>query len=251
MAVTGWVGEVVDAVSVWGFGLLCVVVLVGALLQVAIGFGLGMICAPVLAVVEPSLVPIVNLVLACVVTSVVLVQDGAHLDLRGTGWALLGRVPGTVAGAALVAVMSTRMLALLVAGMVAFGTMASLRGFRPRPTRTAVAVAGAVSGLMGTSTSIGGPPMAMVWQKFAGPRLRSTMGAFFLIGSAFSLATLTLSGEVDVHNLRYALFLTPAAAAGIALARPIGRHLDVRRTRNAAMGLAVTGAAILLIQQFG
>jgi uncharacterized membrane protein YfcA len=238
-------------VSVWGFALLCAVVVVGALLQVAIGFGLGMICAPVLAVVEPSLVPIVNLVLACVVTSAVLVQDGAHLDLRGTGWALVGRVPGTIAGAALVAVMSTRLLALLVSAMILFGAVASLWGFRPRPTRTAVAVAGAVSGLMGTSTSIGGPPMAMVWQRFAGPRLRSTMGAFFLFGSALSLGTLAVSGEIDVHNLRYALFLLPAAAVGIVLARPVGRRLDVRRTRNAAMALALTGAAILLVQQFG
>lgn len=237
--------------GVWGFALLCVVVAVGALLQVAIGFGLGMIAAPVLALVEPSLVPIVNLVLACVVTSVVLVQDGAHLDLRGTGWALAGRVPGTIAGVALVAVMNTKALALLVVAMVTFGVVASLSGFRPRPTRTAVAVAGAVSGMMGTSTSIGGPPMAMVWQKFAGPRLRSTMGAFFLVGSALSLGLLAVSGEVDLHNLRYALFLTPAAVLGIVLARPIGKYLDVRRTRNAAMGLAVTGAAILLVQQFG
>jgi uncharacterized protein len=191
-------------VSIWGFALLCVVVAVGALLQVAIGFGLGMIAAPVLAFVEPSLVPIVNLVLACVVTSVVLVQDGAHLDLRGTGWALAGRIPGTIAGAALVAFMSTKTLSLLVVAMVVFGVVATVRGFRPRPTRTTVALAGAVSGMMGTSTSIGGPPMAIVWAKFAGPRLRSTMGAFFLVGSALSLGTLAVSGEVDPHNLRYA-----------------------------------------------
>lgn len=237
--------------NIWAFALLSAVVMLGALLQVAIGFGLGMISAPVLAIVEPTLVPIVNLVLACVVTTVVLIQDGAHLDLRGTGWALLGRVPGTIAGAALVAIMSTKTLAVLVTAMIVFGTVASISGYRPQPTRTTVTLAGALSGLMGTSTSIGGPPMAMVWQKFAGPRLRSTMGAFFLFGSALSLTTLALSGEVDTHNLRYALFLTPAAAVGILLARPLATHLDVRRTRNTAMALALTGAAILLVQQFG
>lgn len=237
--------------NLWAFALLSAVVMLGALLQVAIGFGLGMICAPVLAIVEPTLVPIVNLVLACVVTTVVLIQDGAHLDLRGTGWALLGRIPGTIAGAALVTIMSTRTLAVLVTAMIIFGVAASITGYRPQPTKTTVTLAGALSGLMGTSTSIGGPPMAMVWQKFAGPRLRSTMGAFFLFGSALSLTTLALSGEVDTHNLRYALYLTPAAAIGIALARPLAKHLDVRRTRNTAMGLALTGATILLIQQFG
>lgn len=54
-----------------------------------------------------------------------------------------------------------------------------------------------------------------------------------------------------LHNLRHALFLAPAAVPGIVLARPIGRYLDVTRTRNAAMALAVTGAAMLFVQQFG
>jgi uncharacterized membrane protein YfcA len=238
-------------VSVWAFLLLCPVVLVGSLLQGAIGFGLGLIAAPVVAIIAPSLVPVVLLVLACVVTSTVLVLDGAHLDLRGTGWALVGRVPGTVGGAVLVAVLPAKPLALLVVLMVVVGVVASLRGFQPRPTRSAVVVAGAVSGLMGTATSIGGPPMAMVWQRFAGPRLRSTMGAFFLVGSALSLIALTVSGSVDFHTLRYALFLAPAAALGVVLARPVGKRLDVRRTRITAMALAVTGAGILLVRQFG
>lgn len=237
-------------VTVWGFVLLNVVVLLGALLQVSIGFGLGMIAAPVLAVVEPSLVPVVNLLLAVGLTAAVLTQDRAHLDLRGTGWALIGRVPGTLAGAALVAFLPARSLAFLVVAMVVFGVAATAWGFRPRPTRRAVVVAGAMSGLMGTATSIGGPPMAMVWAQFAGPRLRSTMGAFFLVGSAMSLVALTVSGSVDLHNLRYALYLAPAAALGLVLARPIGKRLDVRRTRIAAMTVALVGAAILCVRQF-
>ncbi|GAB1510141.1 sulfite exporter TauE/SafE family protein [Actinophytocola sp. KF-1] len=226
------------------------VVLLGTLLQVSIGFGLGLVAAPVLAIVAPPLVPVVNLLLAVGITAAVLVQDRAHLDLRGTGWALAGRVPGTLAGATLVALLPARPLAFLVVAVVVFGVVATVWGFRPRPTRRAVVVAGAMSGLMGTTTSIGGPPMAMVWQQFAGPRLRSTMGAFFLAGSAMSLAALTVSGSVDLHNLRYALLLSPAAAAGFLLARPIGKHLDVRRTRFAAMGVALAGATILLVRQF-
>jgi uncharacterized membrane protein YfcA len=237
-------------VSVLGFSVLCVVVLVGALLQVSIGFGLGMIAAPVLALVDSSLVPVVNLVLACAVTSAVLVQDGAHLDVRGAGWALVGRVPGVVAGALLVAFLPARPLALLIVATVVAGVVVTVLGYRPRPTRRAVAVAGMVSGVMGTATSIGGPPMAMVWARFAGPRLRSTMGAFFLVGSAMSLAALAVTGSVRFDDLRYALFLAPAAAAGLLLARPVGRRLDIRRTRTVAMAMSLTGAAVLAVQQF-
>jgi len=239
-----------SSVTGWAFSLLCVVVLVGTLLQVSIGFGLGMISAPFLALVEPALVPVVNLVLACGVTTAVLVRDGAHLDVRGAGWALTGRVPGVVLGAALVVLLPARPLALLVAAVVVLGVVVSLWGFRPRPTRRAVVVAGLMSGMMGTATSIGGPPMAMVWQRFAGPRLRSTMGAFFLVGSAMSLGALALSGSVRLDVLRYSLFLAPAAAVGVALAGPIGRRLDVRHTRIAAIALSLAGAAVLTLRQF-
>lgn len=236
--------------SVLGFAVLCAGVMLGAMLQVSIGFGLGMIAAPVLAIVDPSLVPAVNLVLACCVTAGVLVQDGASLDVRGAGWALAGRVPGVVAGTLLVVLLPRRMLALLVVAAVFIGVAITVYGFRPRPSRHAVVVAGAMSGLMGTATSIGGPPMAMVWAQFAGPRLRSTMGAFFLVGSAMSLAALTLAGAVRAADLRYSLLLVPAAAVGFLLARPVGRRLDVRRTRIAAMAMSVTGAAVLVVQQF-
>ncbi|HEX6356666.1 hypothetical protein [Actinophytocola sp.] len=84
-----------------------------------------------------------------------------------------------------------------------------------------------------------------------GPRLRSAVGASFLVRSVMSFAAAALAGSVDLHSPRYALFLALAAALGFLLARPFGKHLDVRRTRITAMGLALTGAATLLVRQFG
>ncbi|MFD3735880.1 sulfite exporter TauE/SafE family protein [Streptomyces sp. NPDC058632] len=232
------------------FALLSTTVVVGALLQVSVGFGLGMIAAPVFSLVDPSLTPSVVLVLAAGVTAAVLVRERGRADLRGCGWALVGRMPGVLAGALLVAVLSARHLALLVAGMVLAGVVVSLAGFVPRQRRGSVLVAGMASGLMGTATSIGGPPMAMVWQRLTGPELRATMSAFFLVGSLMSLAALGAAGAVGAGTLRSTVLLAPAAAAGVLLARPLSRRLDVRRTRAVAMVLAVAGASVLVLRQF-
>ncbi|GAA0918521.1 MULTISPECIES: TSUP family transporter [Streptomyces violaceusniger group] len=123
------------------FTLLFITVAVGALLQVAIGFGLGLLAAPVIAVFDPSLTPVAVLLLATGVTAAVLVLEGGHLDLRGAGWALAGRVPGVLGGAALVAVLPARYLALLVAAVVVTGVAVSLRGFVPAPRRRSVLLA--------------------------------------------------------------------------------------------------------------
>ncbi|WP_329378039.1 sulfite exporter TauE/SafE family protein [Streptomyces sp. NBC_01716] len=231
------------------FALLCAVVLIGTVFQVSIGFGLGLLAAPVIALVAPALVPVV-LLLSTAVTGSVLLLDRAHVNLRGAGWALLGRVPGVIAGAALVALLPARWLALCVAGVVVVGVVASVRGFRPTPTRRAVVLAGMASGLMGTATSIGGPPMALVWQRMKGPELRSTMSGFFLAGSLMSLVALAAVGAVHTDSLRHTVLLTPAAACGVLLARPLSDKLNVGRARAVATVLALAGAVLLTVRQF-
>jgi uncharacterized protein len=74
------------------------VIFVAACLQASMGFGMGMLAAPVVAMVDPALLPATLILLALLVTILVTVREHQHLDLRGTGWALLGRIPGVSSG---------------------------------------------------------------------------------------------------------------------------------------------------------
>ena len=229
------------------FTLLALVILAAACLQGSIGFGMGMLAAPFIALVDASLLPVLVIVLAMVVTLIVVVMDRASLDVRGAGWALAGRVPGSVVGAGLLTVMTTTVLSWAVAGVVLLGVLVSLRGWRPRVTRTSQAFAGALSGIMGTTTSVGGAPMAIVWQGSEGPRLRGTMSAFFLIGSSLSLVALFLWGVVPTHALVTAAWMAPFAVAGVVLSRFVNRFLTRRRTRAIALSSSALGALTLIV----
>lgn len=222
------------------------IILVASCLQGSIGFGMGMLAAPFIALVDASLLPVLVITLAMVVTSIVAVMDHASLDLRGAGWALVGRVPGTMAGAGLLTVMSAAALSWAVAAVVLLGVLVSLRGWQPRVTRSSQVVAGALSGIMGTTTSVGGAPMAILWQRSDGPRLRGTMAAFFLVGSSLSLAALFLWGAVPPHALTAAAWMAPFAVAGVVLSRLANRFLDRRRTRAVALGASAIGALTLI-----
>jgi uncharacterized membrane protein YfcA len=228
------------------FVLLAAVILVAACLQGSIGFGMGMLAAPFIALVDATLLPVLVIMLAMVVTLIVAVMDRAALDVRGAGWALAGRVPGTIVGAGLVTVMSAAVLSWSVAAVVLLGVVVSLRGWHPRVTRTTQAVAGALSGVMGTTTSVGGAPMAIIWQGSEGPRLRGTMSAFFLIGSSLSLVALFLWGAVPPHALVTAAWMAPVAVLGVALSRFVNRFLNRRRTRAIALGASALGAVTLV-----
>jgi len=84
-------------ISVASFALVTVAVVLASALQASIGFGMGMLAAPVVALVDPALLPGTLVMLAFVVTIMVVVTERQHIDLGGTGWALFGRVPGTIA----------------------------------------------------------------------------------------------------------------------------------------------------------
>lgn len=63
-----------------------VVIVLAACLQGAIGFGLGMLAAPAIALVDPSLLPGSIVLLAAGVTVLGVLRDRTAIDLSGTGW---------------------------------------------------------------------------------------------------------------------------------------------------------------------
>lgn len=226
--------------------ILAAAIMLASALQASIGFGIGMFAAPVVALIDPALIPGTLIMVATLVTLIVVVREREAIDLRGTGWALVGRVPGTVAGALLLAALPHRALSLLLAGVVLGGVVLAGSGWMPEPRRRNVVAAGAASGLLGTATSIGGPPMALVWQRNSGPRLRGTMSGFFLVGSLMSLATLGLTGAIHQRTWWGFAVLAPAAVLGYLLSNIVNRHLNPQRLRWLAIGVSAVGAVVLI-----
>lgn len=217
-------------------------------IQGSIGFGAGLIAAPVIALIAPELLPALVVMLACLVTLLVTVRDRAELDVRGAAWALAGRIPGSVLGAWLAVAMSTVALSWLVAASVLAGIGSAYLGWRPAPTRPALMMAGTISGVMGTATAIGGAPMAIVWQGQPPARLRATMSAFFLVGSLVSVLLLNVAGAVAGTTLVAFLWLSPVVFIGFALSRWANRFMDAERLRTIALAVSAGGAILLIVR---
>ena len=231
--------------SVIALVLVTVLVAGAACVQGAAGFGMALLAAPLLTLVDRSFAP-APLVLAVLPLSVLVAQrDWAHLDRKGLAWAIGGRLPGVVLGAVAAAALSEHTLALVLGLGVLAAVGLSMVSARLRPTPSALVSAGFASGFMGTTTSIGGPPMALVYQRSDGPAFRSTLAIYFAAGAVMSLAALAIAGRVGAHELRLGLLLWPGVILGFLLSRPLTRYLDDGRTRP--MVLAISAAAALLL----
>lgn len=221
--------------------------LVGAVVQGSIGFGLNLIAAPVLALVDPTLVPGPAIVIAFVFTALLAVRERRDIDLQGVRWAFYGRVPGSVAGALAVAALSPRALSLAIAATVLVAVAITASGAHIAPTRGVLVGAGALSGLMGTASSIGGPPMAMALSGTTGAAMRGTLSAFFLLGTVVSVALLGAVGEFGTRDLMASVVLLPPLLAGFALSRLVAPHVDRDRLRLAVLVISTLAAVSVLV----
>ncbi|NIR38850.1 MAG: sulfite exporter TauE/SafE family protein [Actinobacteria bacterium] len=228
-------------------GLLAVVA--GACLQSSLGFGFGLVAAPVLVLLDPRLVPGPLLCMGVPLTFLVGWRERASLDFSGIKWAIIGRVPGSFLGSVAVVVLAERWLSGLFAVTVLVAVALSVAGLSARPTTRNLFGAGVVSGAMATATSIGGPPMALVYQHASGPALRSTLAAYMVFGAFISLAVLIVVGEFGGTDLGLAAVLVPGVVVGFALSRWTTPWLDRGYIRPGVLTFAAVAAVSILIRQ--
>lgn len=232
--------------SGWGIVVIVVVTMAGAFVQGSVGFGHNLIAAPAMAFVDDRMVPGPAILGATLLTALMLVRDRHGVHLGEVRTALIGRIPATVVAALTVAFLPDRGLAILFAGLVLVAVAISASGVHIRPTPSRLLGAGALSGFMATTTSIGGPPMAMLYASEDGRRMRGTLAGFFLVGSFLSVGALVVAGEFGTESLRLSLLQTPGILVGFGASAVGARRLDAGHTRTAVLAVSVLGAVSVL-----
>jgi uncharacterized protein len=234
-------------VSAPEYGIALAAVIVGAVAQGSVGFGFGMLAAPILALVDEELVPGAVLLLGFTVALVIAWNERGALDWLGIRWALVGRVLGTLAGVYAVSRLDHDAMAIALGVIVLLAVAISLTGWHVRPTTSTLVGAGLMSGVMGTLTSVGGPPMALVYQREEAAKLRSTLAGFFVFGASVALLALTLSGELSKRQVVDGAVLLPGLLVGLALSRILTPYLDRGWTRVAVLTLSTATATALVV----
>ncbi len=200
-------------------------IFVGSFVQTAIGFGLAVVAAPLLFLLSPNLVPAPITFCALFISILSAVKYRQNIEIGGLKLALYGRIPGSIAGGVLLLVVSTQLLSLWIGLLVLFAVLVSLLPFRIEPTPGRMVTAGLCSGFFGTSSAIGGPPMALLLQHQEANQLRGNLSAFFVASSIISLTVQFAVGYVTLFHLKISLLLLPAAWLGYKVASLTTAHL--------------------------
>ncbi|MBW3698269.1 sulfite exporter TauE/SafE family protein [Vibrio sp. T187] len=212
-------------------------IFIGSFVQTAIGFGLAIVAAPLLFLVSPDYVPAPICIVALFISILNAMKHRENISIGGLKMALIGRVPGSLAGGVLLVMVSTNVLSLWLGFLVVFAVIVSLLPFRIEPTPMRMGVAGFFSGFFGTSSAIGGPPMALLLQHQEANQLRGNLSAFFVFSSIISLIVQIPAGFLTLHHLYITIPLIPASWLGYKLAMLTTQSLPKEKIRIGALAL--------------
>jgi uncharacterized protein len=244
------------------FGLAACGLLAASTVQSATGFGFALIAAPTLyAVVDPAAAVGLVLVLGQVVNVLVLFGERRlpQLDWSAVTPALIAAVPGLPIGALLVRTLPESALrigvGLIVCAVVLQRLVRRLARSR-KPARDPGAAAGrgaAVAagfsvGVLTTSTTTSGPPLA-IWltaRGMAPAMLRDTVTVIFFALDFIGIAVVVaiVGAGSSLARAEWIPLLIPVAIAGQILGRQLFLRLPTRRYEQIVLSFAlVAGVA--------
>lgn len=222
------------------------VMLIGGFVQGTVGFGSNLVAVPIVGLLVPAAVPGAFFVVSLPMCAVMAFHEREHIDWPGARTMLTGRVPGALAGLALLSALSATSRLVAVGVVVVLATVATARGAPLPVTRTTQLIAGAGAGLTGTVAGVDGPTLALLHQRTRPEVVRGTLAVTFAGGGLMSLALAATQGLVQGWHLVLSLALIPALLAGQELARRTRHRVPPQLFRGAVLTLTgIAGASAI------
>jgi uncharacterized membrane protein YfcA len=216
-----------------------------------VGFGLGLISVPLLVLINPVYVPGPVLLAAFFLNLLIFLRERHAIHIKGLHWAVFGRIFGAVFGAMILVAIPQKSLSVMFGLMVLIAIGISLVGIHPKMTSKNIFGAGVASGIMGTTSSIGGPPMALIYQRHEGPTVRGTLSGIFIFGTIISLTALTVVGNFGLKEIKATGVLMPGVCLGFLLSNRSTKIFDRGLTRTAVLiTSAISGIVVILRSLF-
>lgn len=221
--------------------------LTGAFVQRVTGFGLAVVGTPILLMLEPRLVPVLLVMFGLMVSLMMLGQYRHEVRITVIGMALVGRIPGTLLGTWLLLMAPLVVMEKAIALIVLSAVAVSLFRFSLPVNRVTLFVAGVLSGIFGTISAIGGPPIALLMRRLPPDSIRGNLAAFFICSASMTLVALLFAGQVRLWHLGMALTFLPSILLGNALARAIAHRVDRRVLQYVSLTISALAAVSLLL----
>lgn len=188
--------------------------------------------------------------LSTVITLTMVMRDREHLQFHQVSWAMIGSFFGIVLAGLTLKVASKDQFELVFGVLILIAVLISVLGFIPKVNKKTNIIAGFSSGLMGTITGIGGPPMALLYQHGDIKNIKANLTAFFLFVNIVAIVTLALVGQITTSTLTIVAFSFPGMAIGFYISTKAHHIVNAHTIRQWILVLCTITSIIAIIKSF-
>jgi uncharacterized membrane protein YfcA len=226
------------------------ILIVGACLQCVIGFGLGLLCAPILYWLMPELVPGPMILNALLITSILAIKHRGAIDLKHTGYSIFGGAVGVLIAASVMLQVDPHQYRILLGCCLLIAVGLSLTGWSPKLTFISNVLASLASGFIGTTTSAGGAPMGLLYQAQNKDKIKANLSIFFVFINLFGITALLVTGTADSNDLLLFIKCLPAILIGWGLSYFLNNKINEQSLRILIIVVATfSGLALIFFQR--
>ena len=228
--------------------IILVLIILGAITQSAIGIGFG-IPASILVLLEPSMVPSCIILMGSFLAlsnAMLSYKDIIKVDLI---YSYTGRIIGSIIAMPLIFLTIGTNYYLIIFGILLLvATYLSAKKWNILATKKNITIAGAASGLMGTLTGIGGPPMAIVYQNSSAKKVVATLNMFFGFGALFSVLLFVYYDLINLPEVMKSIYLAPGLIIGTYIGRrKIIREFVNRNLKKLIIAICFISAVVIIL----
>jgi len=223
-------------------------IVLGSVLQTLTGVGGGFIFVPVLALVDMSFLPGPAVMASMSLSTIMMWRERHHIDFRNVPAILVGIVPGAMIGSLVLAKVGFDKLGIVFGIVILIAVALSASSLHLPLNRRTGFLAGLTAGAMGSSTGIGAPVIAVLYQHASGPAIRGTLAFLYTFASALILIVLAAFGEFGVTEMKKALWLVPGFLLGYVASQHMTARLDKGSIRWAVLAASAAAALVLIVR---
>lgn len=237
--------------SIEFFYIIFILIIFGAIAQSAIGLGFG-IPACFLVLLEPSMVPSCIILMGTFLAfsnALLSLKDIIKVDLI---YAYFGRLIGSFMAMPLIFLtLGTNNYLIIFGILLLVATYMSIKKWNIVANKKNITIAGTISGLMGTLTGIGGPPMALVYQNSSARKVVATLNMFFGVGALFSVILFIYYDLINLPEVMKSIYLSPALIIGTYIGRRemVKKFVD-KNLKNLIIAVCFVSAFVIILDAF-
>ncbi len=243
-------GNLIKIMSIELIILVNCIVMCGTLIQGVIGYGIGMFCAPLLFMINPDYVPGPMVLISTVLTIIMLLRDKSDLRADQVSWTMFGGFFGVIIAGVILNSVSLKQFQVVFGLLILLAVVISIVGYSPKVNRVTTAIAGYLSGFMGTLTAVGGPPVALLYQKVKAAELKANLSAFFLFLNIIIVTTLIWIDKLNLDSLYLLVTVLPGLFCGFYLSSLASKYVNPRQLRYFILSFSALSGFGSIIKAF-